>query len=184
MFFQNLFPKNNNIFLFIYLFLILSFLIGLLVILYRQIKNLIEKEQQFSKLQTSIQFETNVNFEQYLKLGILLLNKKLFGQAIKYLKLAIYNCDDIILLGNIYNNIGYCYFKQNNFSLAKYYYQEALIYLPDYVIALNNLAFLFESEKNYSKALELYEKSYKFDSSNLTSLKQKQKLQKILGKID
>ena len=49
---------------------------------------------------------------------------------------------------------------------------------------MNNLAFLFESEKNYSKALELYEKSYKFDSSNLTSLKQKQKLQKILGKID
>ena len=90
----------------------------------------------------------------------------------------------VLYLGNIYNNIGYCYFKQNNFSLAKYYYQEALIYLPDYVIALNNLAFLFESEKNYSKALELYEKSYKFDSSNLTSLKQKQKLQKILGKID
>ena len=181
MFLHNIFSikVNNNIFLFIYLSVILIFFFGLMILGYKQLQVLISKERQFSKLQTSIQSKADIGYEEYLELGILLLNKKLFSQATKYFKLAIYNCDDIILLGNIYNNIGYCYFKQNNFELAEYYYKEALLYLPDYVIALNNLAFLFEKGKNYKIALNLYEKSYNLDPGNLTTLKQKQRLEKL-----
>ena len=180
MFLRN-FLQNNNIFLFAYLVLILGFFTFLFLIFYKQLKTTIEKEQNFSNLQTLIQAEKSVTFEKYLELGILLLNKKLYSQATKYLKLAILKCDDIILLGNIYNNLGYCYFQQGNLKLAQSFYEEALSYLPDYVIALNNLAYLFENQKNYEKALELYGKSYSFDSQNPVTVKQVKKLQKMLN---
>lgn len=174
--------KSNDFFLFLYLFLILFFFTSLLIIGFTQLRKLIQKERQFSKLQTAIQSKTGNSFEEYLELGTLLLNKKLFGQAIKYFKLAIYNCDDLILLGNIYNNIGYCYFKQNKFDQAKYYYNEALLYLPDYIVALNNLAFLLENLKDYEKALNLYNQSYMLDSENIVTLKQRNRLKKLLSK--
>ena len=53
--------------------------------------------------------------------------------------------------------------------------------MPDYLIALNNLAYLEEKQKNYTQALDLYEKSYKFDSQNPVTVKQRQKLRKILN---
>ena len=36
-------------------------------------------------------------------------------------------------------------------------------------------------QKNYTQALDLYEKSYKFDSQNPVTVKQRQKLRKILN---
>lgn len=181
MFVRN-FLQNNNIFLFSYLILILSFFVFLFLIFYKQLRSIIKREQDFSNLQTLIQAEKTITFEKYLELGILLLNKKLYSQATKYLKLSILKCDDIILLGNIYNNLGYCYFQQGNLKLAQSFYEEALLYLPDYIVALNNLAYLFEKQKNYEEALSLYNKSYNFDSQNPVTIKQRNKLQKILNR--
>ena len=180
MFLRNFF-QNNSIFLFSYLILILAFFAFLFTIFYRQLKSIIGREQEFSKFQTLIQTEQNINFERYLELGTLLLNKKLYSQSIKYLKLATIKCDDIILLGNIYNNLGYCYFKQDNNKHAKSFYEEALLYLPDYIIALNKLSYLEEKEKNYTQALDLYEKSYRFYSQNPITIKQRKKIRKVLN---
>ncbi len=52
--------------------------------------------------------------------------------------------------------LGTLYEKQTNFDLAETHYKQALEINPDFIPALNNLAFLYaEQNKNLNKALEL-----------------------------
>ena len=182
MFLHNLF-NNNSLYLFFYLLLITSLFFLLASSTIKQLLLIIKREQKFNTLKKVIQSKEKVTFEDYIELANLLLNRKLYVQAIKFFKLAVYECDDLLLLGNLYNNIGYCYFKQKNFSEAKSFYNEALIYLPDYIVALNNLAYLFEQEKDYKNAYMIYMESYKFDSSNIVTLKQYNRLKKIFNPL-
>ena len=182
MFLRTLFI-DNSFYLFFYLVLITGLFLILFSSTFKQLQTTIKREQNFNNLQTLIQNQKKVTFENYVELANLLLNRKLYIQAIKYFKLAIYDCDDLLLLGNIYNNIGYCYFKQKNFSEAKLFYNEAILYLPDYVVALNNLAYLFEQEKDYQSAYIFYNKSYQFDKSNTITIKQYQRIKKIVNVV-
>ena len=69
MFLRNFF-QNNSIFLFSYLVLILGFFAFLFLIFYKQLKSIISREQEFSKLQTLIQTEQNINFHTHSQSNI------------------------------------------------------------------------------------------------------------------
>ena len=149
--------------------------------LLNKLLKLIQEQKQFFNIQKLI--KTNkCSFGQYYEFGILLLNKRFYSEASKYFKIAISKCNDILLLGNLYNNLGYCYFKENKLKQAEFYYLKALKYIPDYTVALNNLAFLYKKQRLFKISLEYYEKSYNLDPNNLQTQKQYNQLKNIKSK--
>ena len=97
------------------------------------------------------------------------------SQCLVFKYLSLNQCTFVVMYMSTNEN------KQDNNKHAKSFYEEALLYLPDYIIALNKLSYLEEKEKNYTQALDLYEKSYSFDSQNPVTIKQRKKIRKILN---
>jgi len=60
----------------------------------------------------------------------------------------------------IFNNIGYCYFKLNDFEKAYEFYKNALDIDPNYPICLNNYAAVLMNQKKYEEALPYLARAY------------------------
>jgi tetratricopeptide (TPR) repeat protein len=122
-----------------------------------KIKDL-EKQKQNKQILTDDSF----------KLGQLYLTKKMYDKAIELFRevLKNWNQEDVLGLGSLYNTLGFTYFTLKEYDFAIYYYQQALKLLPDYVVALNNLAFVYEKQNLKSKAKEIYLRVLKIDPLN------------------
>jgi tetratricopeptide (TPR) repeat protein len=108
------------------------------------------------------------DYTDYYLLGTLYLSKKLFDQAILQFRysLKIWDNNDVLGLTNLYNTLGFTYFKLEQYELAIYYYKEALKKTNNYVVALNNLGYAYEKQKMLNEALEIYKETIKHDASN------------------
>ena len=151
----------------IYLTIVTSILIVLIVFLFRQILQKKEIEQTLSNLQSKIRANNADNLDYY-SLGIIYLSKKLFDQAILQFRCALKNWDqnDKEGLANVYNTIGFTYSETNQYDLAIYYYTESLKCLPNYITALNNLAYAYEKKQMPEKAIETYKQVLLYDNKN------------------
>eukprot|EP00271_Cylindrocystis_brebissonii_P011631 TRINITY_DN29514_c0_g1_i1.p1 TRINITY_DN29514_c0_g1~~TRINITY_DN29514_c0_g1_i1.p1 ORF type:complete len:377 (+),score=66.68 TRINITY_DN29514_c0_g1_i1:158-1288(+) len=105
--------------------------------------------------------------EEYFELGAVMLRKKFYLMANRYLEQAITKWDgDDQDLAQVHNALGYSYFSEEKYESAQKQYQKALQIQPAYVTAWNNLGNLLETKKDWAGALKSYESALKYDPEN------------------
>jgi len=87
------------------------------------------------------------------------------------------------ILGQVYkakinNALGFSYAAQNEFKKAIKHYKSAIKSLPEYPIALNNLASAQQRLLEYDLAYETYQKVLVIDPKNKTAIKKSKELEK------
>ena len=104
------------------------------------------------------------NSTELLNLFFMLIKKNLWLDAIKLIEVCVSNNN--MNLHQSMNALGFAYFSIQYYSLAKYYYLEALKSKKDYIVALKNLAFLYKVTKNDTLAKSTYQSIIKYDPAN------------------
>lgn len=165
----------------VYLGILVVLLLGAAWFLFRQVLRTRRVETTFSRLQTKLNKEKGTA-QEYYELGSILLDKKLYSQAIALLQKAIkakdLTGDDNIAV--VYNALGYAYAAQEQFDLAIRQYKEALEKKPNYVTAWNNLGFAYEKKQLTAQAFEAYTEALKHDPKDTTAKRRSASLQKRL----
>ncbi len=168
----------DNTFPLVYVLLLLGLLAIAAVFVARQVLQTRRVESALSRLQRKLSKEPGTA-EEYYELGSILLDKRLFAQAIaqfqKALKEETLEGQD---LGAVYNALGFAYFAQEQFDLAIRNYKDALKLSPDYVTALNNLGHAYERKQLANQALEAYEQALKIEPNNQTAKRRADSLRK------
>ena len=138
---------------------ILLFLILILISFYifQKIINIQLVERKIKSLQQKDK-NADLDSENLYKLGQLFLQKKLFNKALLlfHRALLIWDLNDKIGLASLINTIGVTYFQLKKYKFAIYYYEVAIKIIPDYILILKNLAFIYESTKIFPKAKKCY----------------------------
>ncbi|BAS57502.1 tetratricopeptide TPR_1 repeat-containing protein [Leptolyngbya boryana NIES-2135] len=164
----------------LYISLLLVLLGSVAFFVVRQVLKTRRIESALSRLQSKLNKEKGTA-EEYYELGSILLEKRLFTQAIaqfqKAIKLETLEGQD---LAAVYNALGFAYFAQEQYDLAIKQYKEALKLLPEYVTALNNLGHSYERKQLASPALECYEQALVIEPSNQTAKRRAESLRKRL----
>ena len=163
----------------IYLVILIVLLGGSAIAVLRQIFNTRRTEGRLSKLK-KITAKGEGTAQDFYELGSILLDKKLYSQAIIQLQKSLKSKD---MEGDenkaiVYNALGYAYAAQEQYDLAMRQYKEALKLLPEYPAALNNLAFTYERKKLESQALEAYEKVLQYEPKNAIAKKRAASLER------
>ncbi|MBF2049704.1 MAG: tetratricopeptide repeat protein [Leptolyngbya sp. IPPAS B-1204] len=163
----------------------LSIFVGLLAFaawfLFRQILKTRRTESTLSRLQNKLNQEKGTA-KEYYQLGSILLDKRLYSQAITQFQKAL-KAKDLEGEENqalVYNALGFSYAAQEQFDLAIRQYKEALQLFPDYPTALNNLGFAYEKKQLTTQALEAYEAALRIDPKNSTAKRRADSLRKRL----
>jgi tetratricopeptide (TPR) repeat protein len=165
----------------IYLSVLVTLLGGTAIFLVRQVFKTRKTETTFSRLQKKLQKEKGTA-QEYYELGSLYLNKKLFVQSVNLMQKALKAESETEPENKalIYNALGYAYFCQEQYEVAIRNYKEAIKLYPEYAIALNNLANVYERKQMVVKALETYDETLKFDPNNDVAKRRAESLRKRL----
>lgn len=170
--------ENTNLLL-TYLLMLIALLGVAAVLVFRQAYKTRRLEGTLNRLQNKLSREKGTA-QEYYELGSLLLDKKLYTQAIPQLKQALKNLateeEDRGAL--IHNALGYAYFAQEQYDLAIRQYKEALQVSPDYVTALNNLGHSYERKQLTTQAIEAYETALNYEPQNKTAKRRADSLKK------
>ena len=112
--------------------------------------------------------------------GSIQLKKRLYRQATKTFLKAIKQSKNEPTEGKaiIENALGFSYAAQKDFKNAMKHYKSAISSLPEYTVALNNLAAAHQSLLEYNEALNTYGKVLSIDPKNKTALKNTRELEK------
>ena len=162
----------------------ISGLLGLLAIaaiaVFRQVLETQKTEKALSRLQGKLGQEKGTA-QEYYELGSILLDKRIYVQAIAQFQKAI-KAETLegLELAAVYNALGFTYFSQEQYDLALRNYKEALKLAPDYVTALNNLGHSYERKQLAAPALEAYEQALTIEPNNKTSKRRAEALRKRL----
>lgn len=170
---------NDSQLLLVYLGVLVVLLAGVGWFLFQQIFRTRRLESTFSKLQAKLSQGKGTAKEHY-ELGSILLDKRLYQQAIAQFQKAL-KSKDLEGAENtaiIYNALGFAYAAQEQYDLAIKQYKEALELTPGYSTALNNLGFAYEKKQLVSQALEAYEASLAADPKNGTAKRRSESLRK------
>lgn len=172
---------NEGTFPTVYLGLLVSLLSIAAVFLVRQVLLTRRTETRLNRLQSELKQGKGTAREHY-ELGSILLDKRLYSQAIAEFQKAL-KAKDLEGAENkalLHNAVGYAYAAQEQFDLAIRNYKEALDQVPGYVTALNNLGFAYEKKQLISQALESYEAALKAEPKNNTAKRRAESLRKRL----
>lgn len=105
--------------------------------------------------------------EEYFELGAVMLRKKFFMMANKYLEQAVKKWDgEPQELAQVYNALGYSYYSNKQVGKAVKQYEKAVQIQPAYVTAWNNLGNALEEEQKWEGALKAYEEALVYDPTN------------------
>nr|NP_053801.1 ORF37 [Porphyra purpurea]P51191.1 RecName: Full=Uncharacterized protein ycf37 [Porphyra purpurea]AAC08077.1 hypothetical chloroplast ORF 37 [Porphyra purpurea] len=74
--------------------------------------------------------------------------------------------ENAAIIAKLYNMLGFIYYKADQKKLAKNFYERAIEVDGNYIVALNNLAKIYEDTKNILKAEALYDKVLNIAKSN------------------
>ncbi|KAJ1254378.1 hypothetical protein BS78_K073900 [Paspalum vaginatum] len=104
---------------------------------------------------------------EYFELGAVMLRRKFYPAAIKYLQQAIEKWDrDEQDLAQVYNALGVSYKRDNKLDKAIQQFEKAVELQPGYVTAWNNLGDAYEQKKDLKSALKAFEEVLLFDPNN------------------
>ena len=112
--------------------------------------------------------------------GSIQIKKRLYSEATKTFLKAVENYEDEPNEAKaiIENALGFSYAAQNEFKKAIKHYNFAIKSLPEYPIALNNLASAQQRLLEYDLAYETYKKVLVIDPKNKTAIKKSKELEK------
>ncbi|KAJ0966953.1 hypothetical protein J5N97_023870 [Dioscorea zingiberensis] len=103
----------------------------------------------------------------YFELGAVMLRRKFYPAAIKYLLQAIEKWDgDDQDLAQVYNALGVSYVRDNKLDKGIAQFEKAVKLQPGYVTAWNNLGDAYEKKKDLRSALKAFEEVLLFDPNN------------------
>jgi tetratricopeptide (TPR) repeat protein len=165
----------------VYLSVLLIILGGLGIFVFSQVLKARRLENTFGKLQKKLQ-NTKGTAQEYYQLGSIYLDKKLYSQSINLFQKALKMAEEVEPENQalIYNAMGYACFAQEQFDVAIRHYKDALKLYPDYVIALNNLANVYEKKQMVNKALETYQETLAIEPNNKVAQRRANSLKKRL----
>lgn len=150
----------------IYLLTLLGFLVVGAYLVVRQVLIRRELEEAAKVLGERIRTGSE-DSEDLFQLGVILLRKKLFTQAVKHLEKAKKNWQgDPEELAQVHNALGFAFFNISKNELAIREYREAVNKQPGYVTALNNLGDAYEKAKNFPDALSTYQEALNYAPNN------------------
>ncbi|GMN51962.1 hypothetical protein TIFTF001_021119 [Ficus carica] len=149
-----------------YLILLLGFLgVGTFFVI-RQV--LVRRELDLSAKELQEQVRSgDASATEYFELGAVMLRRKFFPAAIKYLLQAIEKWDgDDQDLAQVYNALGVSYVLDGKLDKGITQFETAVKLQPGYVTAWNNLGDAYEKKKEFKSALKAFEEVLLFDPNN------------------
>eukprot|EP00897_Mesotaenium_endlicherianum_P005434 jgi/Mesen1/4919/ME000246S04138 len=137
-----------------------SFLVVRQVLIRRELENAAKELQDRVR-------SGQASSEEYFELGAVMLRKKFYYMADKYLEQAIKKWEgDEQDLAQVYNALGFSYYSENKVDKAIKQYEKAVQLQPGYVTAWNNLGDAYEKDAKLPQALRSYEEALIYDPSN------------------
>lgn len=140
----------------------LVFLFPLCIVLTFQLFTMLVREFSFYLL--SYKKEVDYSFNELFVLLKILVNKKLWFKSIKLLErqkgLVKEN------MHQYFNSMGFIYYNMKQYNLAQLYYLKAVNFKKDYLVALQNLAKVYDKQKKYVLAISTYESILLYDKDN------------------
>lgn len=149
-----------------YLLLLLGFLgIGTFFVI-RQV--LVRRELDLSAKELQEQVRSgDASATELFELGAVMLRRKIYPAATKYLVQAIEKWDgDDQDLAQVYNALGVCYVRDGKLAKGITMFETAVKLQPGYVTAWNNLGDAYEQKKDFKSALNAFEEVLLFDPNN------------------
>ncbi|KAE8100289.1 hypothetical protein FH972_018202 [Carpinus fangiana] len=149
-----------------YLLILLGFLgIGTFFVI-RQV--LVRRELDLSAKELQEQVRSgDASATEYFELGAVMLRRKFYPAATKYLLQAIDKWDgDDQDLAQVYNALGVSYVRDGKLDKGITQFETAVKVQPGYVTAWNNLGDAYEKKKDYKSALKAFEEVLLFDPNN------------------
>ncbi|XP_050370624.1 tetratricopeptide repeat domain-containing protein PYG7, chloroplastic isoform X1 [Argentina anserina] len=149
-----------------YLLLLLGFLgIGTFFVI-RQV--LVRRELDLSAKELQEQVRSgDASATELFELGAVMLRRKIYPAATKYLVQAIEKWDgDDQDLAQVYNALGVSYVRDGKLAKGITMFETAVKLQPGYVTAWNNLGDAYEQKKDFKSALNAFEEVLLFDPNN------------------
>ncbi|KAF3794354.1 Uncharacterized protein EJ110_NYTH02224 [Nymphaea thermarum] len=104
---------------------------------------------------------------EYFELGAVMLRRKFYPAATKYLQQAIEKWDgDVQDLAQVHNALGVSYSRDGKLEKGVAQFEKAVKLQPGYVTAWNNLGDAYEKKKDLKAALKAFEEALLFDPNN------------------
>lgn len=147
----------------IYCIILLILLFPLFIIITLQLIQIVNLENQFNRLNQK-NFTGNLSIDDAFILAKIYIKKKLWLSSIKILESKC--LEDLDSKSKYFNVVGFSYYNMKQYDLAKSYYLKALSLKKDYLIALQNLAKIYELTNEVSLALETYNSVLLYDPDN------------------
>lgn len=147
----------DSILPFIYLLIIFIFLGFGFIFILAQIIFTQDYEKTISLLSFDLKGNKKLSCFTYFKVGVCYLQKGSYQNALKSFSVCLteWDINDNIGRAWLYNTIGFTYYRSGNLNFAKYYYEQAILTVPGYIISLSNLDFLYEDESLFKQSIEI-----------------------------
>ncbi|KAM1184269.1 hypothetical protein ACFX15_013257 [Malus domestica] len=159
-----------------YLLLLLGFLgVGTFFVI-RQV--LVRRELDLSAKELQEQVRSgDADATELFELGAVMLRRKIYPAAIKYLVQAIEKWDgDDQDLAQVYNALGVSYVREGKLAKGITQFETAVKLQPGYVTAWNNLGDAYEKRKDFKAALNAFEEVLLFDPNNKVAIPRRETL--------
>ena len=161
-----------------YLIILFVILVIISIFVFRQFLRTRKDESSLVKYEQKGLKSMNKASELY-EFGSIQIKKRLYSEATRTFLKAIENYEEEPNEAKaiIQNALGFSYAAQNEFKKAIKHYNTAIKSLPEYTIALNNLASAQQRLLEYELAYETYKKVLVIDPTNKTALKKTKELE-------
>ncbi len=162
-----------------YLIILFVVLLIISVFVFRQFLRTRKEELNLVKYEQKGLDSLTKSSELY-EFGSIQIKKRLYKEATNTFLKAVeyYENEPKEAKAIIQNALGFSYAAQNQFKKAIKHYNSAIKSLPEYIVALNNLASAQQRLLEYDLAYSTYQKVLEIDPNNKTAIKKSKELEK------
>ena len=162
-----------------YLIILFIVLIIISIFVFRQFLRTRKEELNLVKFEQK-GLTTLTKASELYEFGSIQIKKRLYTEASKTFLKAVesYDNEPDEAKAIIENALGFSYAAQNEFKKAIKHYNSAIKSLPEYTVALNNLASAHQRLLEYDLAYATYKKVLVIDPNNKTAIKKSKELEK------
>ena len=162
-----------------YLLILFIVLVIISIFVFRQFLRTRQEELSLVKFEQK-GLDSLTKASELYEFGSIQIKKRLYPEATKtFLKAIKYYAEEPSEAKAIIENaLGFSYAAQNEFKKAIKHYNFAIQFLPEYTVALNNLASAQQRLLDYELAYSTYQKVLVIDPSNKTAFKKSKELEK------
>ena len=162
-----------------YLIILFVVLIIISVFVFRQFLRTRKEELNLVKFEQK-GLDSLTKASELYEFGSIQIKKRLYKEATKTFLKAVeyYENEPNEAKAIIENALGFSYAAQNDFKKAIKHYNSAIKSLPEYTVALNNLASAQQRLLEYELSYATYKKVLEIDPNNKTAVKKSKELEK------